>query len=269
MEARTATAGPIEPMALDAMKTETPARPRSASTGDDASPSPKATLQTLERGLRVLSLISESENGLSIAEVSARLGVDRAIGHRLAGTLEANGFLTRRPDGQFVLGAEILTLAARFEPQLRAVAAPHVERLAQATRAAAFVSVPQGEACVAIIVAEPETPLLRLSYRVGSRHPLSLGAAGIAILAGRAETAGEAEAVGEARRLGYALTRDHLQRGAVGVASPLHGPDRRLGFEACVGVVALDGLDVANAAAAVTACARDVVEALRRGAPTP
>ncbi|NLH81885.1 MAG: helix-turn-helix domain-containing protein [Phyllobacteriaceae bacterium] len=251
------------------MKTETPARPGAASGGETTPPSPplssKATLQTLERGLRVLALISESETGLSIAEISARLGVDRAIGHRLAGTLEATGFLTRRSDGQFVLGAEILTLADRFLPQLRAVAGPPVGRLAQATGAAAFVSVPQGDACVAIIVAEPEAPLLRLSYRVGSRHPLSLGAAGIAILAGRAETEGDAPAVREARRLGHALTCDQLQRGAVGVASPLHGPDRRLGFEACVGVVALDGLDVEGAAAAVTACARDLVEALRPG----
>ncbi|MGO9358197.1 MAG: IclR family transcriptional regulator [Xanthobacteraceae bacterium] len=220
------------------------------------------TLQTLERGLQALILISQHENGLSIAELSAQLGVDRAIGYRLAATLEANGFVKRRADGQLCLGAELLSLAARFEPQLRAAATPLVQQLAQRTRAAAFISVPQGNACVAIIVAEPEAQLLRLSYRVGSRHPLSLGAAGIAILAGRPPADDDTEAVREARRQGYSVTRDQLQRGAVGVACPIHGASSRLGFEASVGVVALEGLDVARAAVDVVACARQIVDAV-------
>jgi DNA-binding IclR family transcriptional regulator len=103
---------------------------------------------------------------------------------------------------------------------------------------------------------------LRISYRVGSRHPLSLGAAGIAILAGRPEADGDSEAVREARRLGYSVTRGQLQRGAVGVACPLHGKGRRASFEASIGVVALDDLDVARAADAVRACARKIADAI-------
>lgn len=225
-----------------------------------------ATLQTLDRGLRALALIAQQENGLSVAQLSAGLGVDRAIGYRIAATLEGNGFVARRADGQLHLGPQLLSLAARFEPQLRAAATPLLRRLAQDTRAAAFVSVPQGDACVAIIVAEPEVALLRLSYRVGSRHPLALGAAGIAILAGRPEAADETEAVREARRLGYSVTRNQLQRGAVGVASPLHGEAGPLGFEASVGVVAMDDLDVPRAAKAVAACARKIVAAIESGA---
>lgn len=222
-------------------------------------------LQTLERGLQALVLISQHENGLSIAELSAQLGVDRAIGYRLAGTLESNGFVTRRADGLLHLGAELLSLAARFEAQLLTVATPLVQQLAQQTRAAAFISVPQGDLCVAIMVAEPEAQLLRLSYRVGSRHPLALGAAGIAILAGRPETADDSEAVREARRLGYSVTRDQLQRGAVGVASPLRRTTSRFGFEGSVGVVALDGLDVERAATAVTRCARQIMDTVNPG----
>lgn len=53
------------------------------------------------------------------------------------------------------------------------------------------------------------------------------------------------------------MTRSQLQRGAVGIASPVYGVGRRpSGFEASLGVVALDGLDVAHATAAVVACAR-------------
>lgn len=224
------------------------------------------TLQTLERGLSALALISRHDGGLSVAELSAQLGVHRAIGYRLATTLEAAGFLVRRADGQLCLGPEVLTLAARFEPQLRAAAMPLLRHLAEQTRAAAFISVPDGDSCVAIMVAEPEEQLLRISYRVGTRHPLALGAAGIAILAGRPETDSEPDAVREARRLGYSVTQGQLQRGAVGVAAPLHGKGKRSGFEASIGVVALDGLDVGRAATAVRACARKIEAAISSGA---
>lgn len=250
------------------MKRETPRSGVAASErAEPADAGQKTALQTLDRGLQVLLLISRSRDGLSIAELAARLEVHRAICYRLVATLEARGFVARRADGQIRLGAELLSLASRFEPQLRSVAAPSIQKLARDTRAAAFVSVPQGDECVAIMVAESEAPLLRLSYRVGSRHPLSLGAAGIAILAGRPESPTDPEEVREARRLGYSLTRDQLQRGAVGVASPLHRPGIDLGFEACVGVVALDGLDVEAATRAVVACARHIVDALRSQAP--
>lgn len=234
-----------------------------AERAEPADANQKNSLQTLDRGLQVLMMISQSRDGLSIADLAARLGVHRAICYRLVGTLEARGFVARRADGQIHLGAELLSLASRFESRLRAVAGPLIRKLAQDTRAAAFVSVPQGDQCVAIMVAESDAPLLRLSYRVGSRHPLSLGAAGIAILSGRPESAADPEEVREARRLGYSLTRDQLQRGAVGVASPVHGEGLDLGFEACVGVVALDGLDVAGATEAVVACARRIVDALQ------
>ena len=188
----------------------------------------------------------------------AALGVHRAIGippHHDAGS--ARPGRAKSANGQVYLGVGLLTLASRFEPQLRSLARPLLHQLAEDTRAAAFVSVPQGEDCVAIMVAEPEGGLLRLAYRVGSRHPLTSGAAGIAILAGRRERHGEPEAVRQARSDGFSVTRGHLQRGAVGLASPVHGGSiEPLGFEASLGVVALDGLDVAHVAPAVVDCAR-------------
>jgi len=217
------------------------------------------TLQTLDRGLHALTVISQREDGISIADLAVQLGVHRAIGYRLATTLEAHGLVARNADGQLRLGVGLLALASRFEPQLRARARPLLHQLARDTQAAAFVSVPQGEECVAIMVAEPEGGVLRIAYRVGSRHPLTLGAAGIAILAGRPERPGEPDAVREARSNGFSVTRSQLQRGAIGVASPVHGASQAaLGFEASLGVVAFEGLDIAHATAAVVACAREL-----------
>ncbi|MCR0981981.1 IclR family transcriptional regulator [Roseomonas populi] len=226
---------------------------------DNAAEKPGNTLQTLDRGLQALSVIAGQPEGISVAALAARLEVHRAIAYRLATTLEMHGLIARDAAGALHLGAGILTLASRFGPQLRARAQPLLQELAGRSGAAAFLSVAQGEECVAVAVAEPEGRLLHIAYRVGNRHPLSRGAAGIAILAGRPEGAGDTDAVREARRSGVSITRSELQRGAVGVASPIPGLP---GFEASLGVVALDDLDVDRASAWVTDCARRLGQAV-------
>jgi DNA-binding IclR family transcriptional regulator len=242
----------------------TGSREKRLSLKEDAlSEKPSNTLQTLHRGLQALSIISTHEGGISVAELAARLDVHRAIAYRLAATLELHGLVTRSPDGQLRLGVGILTLAERYSPQLRILARPVLRRLAEQTRATAFLSVAEGDECVAILVCEPEDTVLRVAYRVGSRHSLKSGAAGIAILSARPPRDGEAEAVAQARRDGYSLTRGHLQKGAVGVASPIRRlADRSTGIEASVGVVALDDLDVETATKAVTVCAQELAEAI-------
>ncbi len=208
-----------------------------------------SVLQTLDRGLAALTFVSESAEGVSTAALSARLGVHRAIAHRLVATLEAHRLVTRGQDGLLRLGTGLMELASRYEPQLRVRAEPMLRALAVEVHAAAFLAVAQGEECVAIVVAEPPDAVLRISYRVGSRHPLSVGAAGIAILAGRPPSESDPETVKAARRNGYSVTRGELQKGAVGVASPIRG------MPASIGLVALDDLDLNRAQAAVVACA--------------
>lgn len=222
------------------------------------------TLQTLDRGLHALELIAENAEGMSVAELAERLEVHRAIAYRIVTTLEQHGLVARSAEGALRLGAGISLLASRFEPQLRAVAQPLIQTLAKATCATAFVSVAQGEECVVLLVAEPEEGLLRVGYRVGSRHPLTRGAAGIAILAGRAPRDDDSEEVRRARADGYSLTRGQLQRGAVGVASPVATPQFRPGVEACVGVVAMDDLDTERAIREVKAHALRLAELVGR-----
>ncbi|QFU16104.1 IclR family transcriptional regulator [Microvirga thermotolerans] len=232
--------------------------------GQKTAPARTNQLQTLDRGLQALGIVAQSASGITIADLAARLDIHRAIVYRIVSTLESHALVSRTPEGQIHLGGGILVLASRFEPQLRSIARPMLQRLAQDTRATAFISVAQAEECVVIMVAEPEEGLLRVGYRVGSRHPLTLGAAGIAILAGRPEGPDDPEAVRQARRDGFSLTRGQLQRGAVGVASPIHLPDRpRTGFEACIGVVAMDDLDTETAIAAVRSAARKLASLMQ------
>lgn len=215
-------------------------------------------LQTLDRGIQALTIVSEQDQGLTIAGLADRLGVHRAIAYRIVATLEAHALVSRGADGLLRLGSGVLALASRFEPQLRTVAQPLLRELARDTHATAFLSAAQGDDCVALLVAEPDAGLIRVGYRVGSRHPLSQGAAGIAILAGRPPSPDDSMAVRRAREQGYSLTKGQLQPGAVGVASPIRSD--AADYEASVGVVALVDLDTKTAIASVRRCAQRIAE---------
>ena len=223
-------------------------------TGGEGGESRSGSLRTLDRGLRALSLIAQAESGLSIPDLADRIGIHRTIVYRIAATLEQHGLVARGPKGMLRLGAGIVAMSSRFLPHLREVSQPLLDALAEETGAAAFVSVPQDDQCVAIMVAEPQNTPLRVAYRIGSRHPLARGAAGLAILAGRPPKASDTGAIRQARRDGYSVTRGELQPGALGVASPLHGGGAP-GFEACLGVVTLGEADADGLATAVTAAA--------------
>jgi DNA-binding IclR family transcriptional regulator len=97
--------------------------------------------------------------------------------------------------------------------------------------------------------------------REGSRHPLSVGADGIAILAGRPASPADTEDVRLARRRGYAVTTGALQPGAVGIAAPVLVSDRAA---ASLGVVQL-GVDVDDLLAPAVLDA--AAEAAKRLAP--
>lgn len=216
-------------------------------------------LQTLRRGMEAFSLVAEHPEGLTIAQLAEKMGIDRAIAYRIVATLEADAFVSRAPNGRIYLGGAILTLASGLEPQLRSFVEPALQTLARETRATAFLSVARGTDAVAILVAESEAGFIRVGYRVGSRHPLDRGASGIAILAGRPEKPDDPEAVRQARKDGYSVTRGQLQRGAVGVAAPVRfSKHRHAALEASVGVVALDDLDVSEIAPRVVACAAEI-----------
>ncbi len=112
------------------------------------------------------------------------------------------------------------------------------------------------------MVEESDTGILRVGYRVGSKHPLNKGAAGIAILSSRAPSADEPEIVTQARKDGYSFTKGQLQAGAVGVASPVKTQDGLSVLECCIGVVAMDDLNTQVAIEAVQSTANQLAEQL-------
>ncbi|SDU83855.1 IclR family transcriptional regulator [Jiangella alkaliphila] len=196
--------------------------------------------QTLDRGLRLLEVLSGSSEGLTVAEASSVLGVNRTIVYRLLATLEQHGLVRRVAGGRFSVGFGVLTLAGSVQPSLRQVAQPVLRALAEDVGATAHLTIADGAEALAVAVVEPTRTDYHVAYRVGSRHPLERGAAGRAVLAGR-----------EGSR-DFVSTTGELQTGASGIAAPVLGVP---GVEASVGVIALGALPDATVGPRVVAAA--------------
>ena len=211
------------------------------------------TSQTLDRGLRVLSVLANSPAGLSITELSAAVGVNRTVVYRLVATLEQHGLARRDASGRLHVGLGVLALARGLQPVLRELTNPVLRRLAEELGTTAHLTVADGGEALAIAVVEPTWTDFHVAYRVGARHPLEQGAAGKAILLGRELGHGS----GNDQR--FVQTVGELQAGARGLASPVLGVD---GLEASVGIVTLGDLDTAVVGQKVTAAALEVAQRL-------
>jgi DNA-binding IclR family transcriptional regulator len=218
----------------------------------------KTTLQTLDRGIEVLLLLAGKPNGMQSIEVAEALGLKRAVAYRILGTLARHGLVRRLEDGRMMLGGTALQLGARVTDIVRGAALPVLENLADVTSATSYLTTAEAGQCVVFLAVGPREPVVSIHYRVGIRHPLERGAAGIAILANRAPLADDGPDILLARRQGYIVTRGQLHRGAVGVASPVILPEGFEGLEYSIGVVALEALDISIACEAVPAAASEL-----------
>jgi DNA-binding IclR family transcriptional regulator len=214
---------------------------------------PAETSQTLDRGLRVLTVLSGSPGGLTVTELAGRLEVNRTVVYRLVSTLERHALVRKDVRGRLHVGLGVLHLASAVQPALRDVAVPVLRRLAEEVGCTAHLTVADGDEALALAVVEPSWTDFHVSYRVGARHALDQGAAGKAILAGRSHHLDPDEGPG------YVATVGELQPGARGVAAPLRGLE---GFEACVGIVTLGDLDAEQVGAHVVAAASDLADQL-------
>ncbi|GAB3578739.1 IclR family transcriptional regulator [Calidifontibacter terrae] len=207
------------------------------------------TSQTMDRGLAVLRVLADAENtgGLTVTQLAGRLGVGRPVVYRLVASLARVDLVTRRADGRIALGVGLLQLANAVWPGLREVVTPVLRNLAEDTGLTAHLTVADRGEALAMTVVEPRWTGLHVSYREGTRHPLSVGAAGRAILVGRDGGPAWVGSDGE------------LQPGAHGLAAPVLGV---VGLEASVGLVAMSAFDEKAIGPALVAACERIAEAL-------
>lgn len=141
-----------------------------------------AASQTLSRGIRVLEILADANQPLSIDEITVQLGVHRSIAYRLVRTLEAHGLIERDAAGRIQLGARLAALAAGVAHDLQAEALPELTAAANELGMTCFLAVLDHDECVTLASIEPRHAVAAVAQRPGTRHPITVGAPGKAIL---------------------------------------------------------------------------------------
>lgn len=199
---------------------------------------------TLVKGLRLLELMARSPAPLGITEVANRMRLGKGDVHRLMQSLVELGFARRvGTSGTYAASTKVWELGTAMlsSLDLRKIAGPRMERLAEAVRETVHLSILDGADVIYLHqIDSPE--VIRTHVPVGSRVPAHTVATGKAILSTQDEESLEAFAelhltqltertitdparfLREMRRVreaGYAINRGEFSESVYGVAAPI------------------------------------------------
>ncbi|PYI69913.1 ArsR family transcriptional regulator [Arthrobacter livingstonensis] len=200
--------------------------------------------QTLSRGIRALEILAEAQSPMTIAELSAALGVHRSIAYRIVRTLEDHSLLVRDDAGRVQAGPGLAALARGVNRDLQTAALPELTELANELEMTAFIAVWDHRDSVTLLTVEPRHSGATLAQRPGTRHSFSSGAPGIAIQSAISEDTWARLAPGlpyrpearAARLTGFATSHDEVLPGVSAIAAPIHNPG---GMPAAICVISL------------------------------
>jgi DNA-binding IclR family transcriptional regulator len=222
--------------------------------------------QSIERAVRLLAFFTPQQPELTLAEITARLGTNKATTHRYTVALRRVGML--RYDaarGVYVLGPRIVEFAASALAGLRIIkiASPHMERLVNAVNETCVLSVWDGDAPVVIHVDDSTDRIARVVVRVGSRLPLQDSAQGHIFAAFSPDAAeGTYEGLEEVRATGIAVSSNVIP-GIRALAAPVFQERDLVAAIALVGTTASIAEEAGSPMAErLSACAQAVTAEL-------
>lgn len=140
--------------------------------------------RTLIRGLTILEALADAGTPLGPTGLAETVGLDKATAGRLLYTLGVAGYVRQDEQGRYALTSKLLQLTQHLslEPELTAVARPHLMELRNATGETTHLGVLDGDQVVYIDKIEGRHSV-RLVSAVGQSMPLHTTALGKAALA--------------------------------------------------------------------------------------
>jgi IclR family KDG regulon transcriptional repressor len=142
-------------------------------------------VKSADRTLDVFELLAAEPRGLTVSEISDRLGLARSSTHGLVRTLHSRGYLTENGGRRFHLGARLIQLGLNVVDrlELRATARGPLERLVSETHDTALLVVPDHGDLLYVDKVTSDARDVRADPRVSSRRPLHCSSLGKALLA--------------------------------------------------------------------------------------
>lgn len=202
------------------------------------------TIESLQRGLQVLSLFTRETPSLSLTEIKEAADLNKTTAFRIISTLEAAGYLVRNPKTKrYRPSLKVLQLGftAVSSLEFRDIARPYLQQLSQDVDETVSLSVLDG-LDVVYVDRIRRKQIVGVILGIGSRIPAQCGSMGKVMLAHLPpeeltqrlnnslapctphtiiDKAAFAKELGQVREQGYALNDEELEIGLRAVAAPI------------------------------------------------
>lgn len=141
-------------------------------------------VQSIERAFSILEEIARSRDGISLAELSKRVGLHNSTTFHLVRTMVSLGYVRQLKDKRYRVGRPLFVLAANAldDVEMVSLATPILEDLSRETGEASHFAVRMGDAVV-VIARTGGAGAFQLTDRMGVVRPAHCTALGKIILA--------------------------------------------------------------------------------------
>ena len=224
----------------------------------NGAPQASGGVQSLERALDILEVLSRSEGDLGVSEVGASVGLANGTVHRLLSTLTRRGYARQNPlTRKYGLGLKAFALASSARESLGPLARPFLEELMEVSRESSNLA-GLDKNYVVYIEQVPAPRMVRMFTEPGNHAPLHSTGTGKVLLAYQppevvdsvirqtglprftAHTItdpGELESeLARVRKRGYAMDSEEMEDGVRCLAAPVFGAD-----EAVLAAISVSG----------------------------
>lgn len=144
------------------------------------------SVQTLDRALDIIELLSTEREGLGVTDIGFRLGLHKSTVHRLLSALGERGYIEKDPKyGRYKLGLKFVEISGLFlsKLELKTEAMPYLRNLAQITGQPVHLAILSGKDAIYIEKVEVLNSI-RMYSQIGKRIPVYCSAIGKVLLSG-------------------------------------------------------------------------------------
>lgn len=204
-------------------------------------------VQSLDRALEILELLSRSQGELGVTEIGAEVGLAGGTVHRLLSTLIFHGYVRQNPQNRkYTVGLKALTLASSARDRLGSLAHPFLTELMEVSQESSNLAGLEKNSVV-YIEQVPAPRMVRMFTEPGNRVPAHATGTGKVLLAYQPpevidsvlrraglprftpHTITDPERLkselDDIREQGYALDSEEMEEGVRCLAAPVFSPD--------------------------------------------
>tara|TARA_B100000315_G_scaffold260055_1_gene319002 strand:+ start:7355 stop:8095 length:741 start_codon:yes stop_codon:yes gene_type:complete len=182
----------------------------------------KGGVIALERGLSILSAFGNERSALRLTDIAEITGLNKSTILRLCVSLERQGFIKRREDGWFQLGAALFHLGSAYQRsfQIVDVIDPVMQALVNEFNECSTFTVRDGNSVVCLHKVESSQGIRDAGSSIGDRYDLNNGASSQVL---RAFSGEDGENFDQIRDTIHATSFGTLYPDAAAIACPLFG----------------------------------------------